>query len=204
MAGPEDVWYVAYGSNLSWERFRCYLEGGRPEGSGREHPPARDPSPPADDGPVVLPHRLYFAGRSVSWGGGGVAFVDPEAESGKARARAYRLTREQLADVYAQENGVEPGLALPGEAFRGPVSDLGEGAYPLLVRVADVEGLPAFTLTGPRRSDAAVPDVSYLRHVVRGLMESHGMGQMEIVAYLETCAGIRGRLGREDLLTALR
>jgi hypothetical protein len=24
------VWYVAYGSNLSAERFSCYLQGGQP------------------------------------------------------------------------------------------------------------------------------------------------------------------------------
>lgn len=200
-----DVWYVAYGSNLCRGRFRCYLEGGRPAGSGRAHPPSRDPSPPADDRPVVLPHRLYFAGRSTSWDGGGVAFVDPEPGGGEAPARAYRVTREQLADVYAGENGLEPGLVVPDEAFVGPVHDLGEGRpYRLLVRTEDVDGQSAFTVTGPSRRDHAAPSVDYLRHIVQGLEESHQMRVDEAVDHLLTCPGIRGHFGREDLTAILR
>lgn len=200
-----DVWYVAYGSNLSRERFRCYLEGGRPAGSRRGHPPSRDPSPPADDRPVVLPHRPYFAGRSTSWGGGAVAFVDPESGGGEAPARAYRVTREQLADVYAGENGLEPGPVVPDEAFVGPVHDLGEDRpYRLLVRTEDVDELPAFTVTGPFRRDHAAPCVDYLRHIVRGLEESHQMGMDEAVDHLLMCPGIRGHFGREDLTATLR
>lgn len=198
-----DVWYVAYGSNLSRERFRCYLEGGRPIGSSRDHAPSRDPSPPADERPVVIPHRLYFAGRSTSWGGGGVAFVDPEPGDGETLARAYRLTREQLADVYAGENGMEPGLEVPDEAFVGPVHDLGRGPYRLLVRTRDIHGSPAFTVTGPARGDLAAPSLDYLRHIVDGLEECHGMGVAEAVDHLMTCPGIRGRFDGEALLSAL-
>lgn len=198
-----DVWYVAYGSNLSWRRFRCYLEGGRPPGSGREHPPSRDPSRPADERAVVIPHRLYFAGCSASWDGGGVAFVDPEPGTGEALGRAYRVTREQLADIYAGENGMAPGLEVPEGAFVGPVHDLGGGPYRLLVRTADVHGVPAFTVTGPTRRDHAAPALDYLRHVVDGLEECHGMGVEEAVDHLMTCEGVRGRFDGEALTSAL-
>ena len=40
------VWYVAYGSNLSRERFCRYIRGGRPEGSERDLPGCRDTSDP--------------------------------------------------------------------------------------------------------------------------------------------------------------
>lgn len=203
-SGAADHWYVAYGSNLSRERFLCYLEGGRPAGSRREHPPSRDPSLPSDERPVTIPHRLYFAGGSTGWGGGGVAFVDPEPGSGEALGRAYRLTREQLADVYAGENGMEPGLEVPDEALVGPVHDLGRGPYRLLVRTEDVDGLPAFTVTGPRRLDHAAPSLEYLRHVVQGLMECHRLATDEAVDHLMTCPGLRGRFDREDLAAALR
>ena len=31
----ERLWYVAYGSNLLLDRFRCYLAGGRAVGGNR-------------------------------------------------------------------------------------------------------------------------------------------------------------------------
>ncbi|WP_020391263.1 hypothetical protein [Kribbella catacumbae] len=40
------VWYVAYGSNLAIDRFRCYVAGGRPAGGMREYAGCRDPSDP--------------------------------------------------------------------------------------------------------------------------------------------------------------
>ncbi len=39
----QQVWYVAYGSNLSLERFTAYLQGGRPAGGARKYPGCRDP-----------------------------------------------------------------------------------------------------------------------------------------------------------------
>ena len=40
----QHIWYVAYGSNLSRERFCTYLRGGRPDGSERDYPGCRDTS----------------------------------------------------------------------------------------------------------------------------------------------------------------
>src|SRR5699024_8552798 len=73
---PSAVWYVSYGSNMDPRRLRSYLEGGCPPGGNADHPGARDGTPPADSAGVTLPGRLYFAGRSRVWGGGGVAFYD--------------------------------------------------------------------------------------------------------------------------------
>ena len=42
------IWYVAYGSNLSRQRFHHYLRGGRPHGNDREYPGCRDTSDPLD------------------------------------------------------------------------------------------------------------------------------------------------------------
>ncbi len=95
------VWYVAYGSNLGTDRFRCYLAGGRPDGGTRTYAGCRDPSDPAGTFSLELPGALLFAGESGVWGGG-MAFFDPEGESSVA-CRAYLLTAEQFADVAAQE-----------------------------------------------------------------------------------------------------
>jgi len=48
------VWYASFGSNILWERFACYLEGGRVAGMIKDMPGSRDPSPPT---------------RSTAWSG---------------------------------------------------------------------------------------------------------------------------------------
>ena len=67
------VWYVSYGSNLSADRFACYIVGGVPPGGSRANPGARDRRLPERTIPVDLPGTGYFAGESPQWGGG-VAF----------------------------------------------------------------------------------------------------------------------------------
>ena len=89
-----DLWYAAYGSNLARDRFEAYLFGGRPPGATRHYPGARDPRPPRDDRPLLVPGRLFFAGDSPTWGGG-IAFYDADAR-GTVYARAYRITTEQF------------------------------------------------------------------------------------------------------------
>ena len=79
------IWYVAYGSNLSRERFCCYLHGGRPDGNYRAYPGCRDTSDPLDSFGLMIPGGLYFAGRSSGWRAG-MAFYDPEAP-GEVAAR---------------------------------------------------------------------------------------------------------------------
>lgn len=73
------MWYVAYGSNLSSERFACYVVGGRPAGARRTYEGCRDPSPPRRTSAIWLPGRLVFGGTSRAWGGG-MAFYDPDGD----------------------------------------------------------------------------------------------------------------------------
>ena len=102
------LWYVAYGSNLSLERFRVYLQGGRPVGGARDYPGCRDPLGPERDVSLMIPGGLRFVGVSSVWGGG-MAVYDARA-GGEIAARAYLITAEQFVDVLAQEMRLEPGL----------------------------------------------------------------------------------------------
>lgn len=64
------IWYVAYGSNLSRERFRTYLQGSQPDGSGRHYPGCRNPSDELDSFGLLITGGAYFAGRSSGgWDG---------------------------------------------------------------------------------------------------------------------------------------
>ncbi|MEM8924735.1 MAG: hypothetical protein AAGD35_14625 [Actinomycetota bacterium] len=150
---PELVWYAAYGSNLLWDRFRTYLEGGpvphRPTPTIQAG--ARDPSPPRGDGRWTFEHELFFAGSSPGWGGGGVAFLHPEPprpepprpgplqpgspppahqDAAATLGRRWLVTAEQFEDVFRQENGITvPGSdAHPGS---GPGHRIDAGDGPL-------------------------------------------------------------------------
>jgi hypothetical protein len=84
------VWYVAYGSNLSRERFLRYLG-----------------EPPLADRPLTIGHALWFGGESVVWTGGR-AYVDHESQPGRRTlARAWLLSRAQWDELHRQENGPE-------------------------------------------------------------------------------------------------
>ena len=193
----EEVWYASYGSNMWWERFRCYLEGGVPPGATRRQVGARDPSPPSDSRGVALPYRMYFAGRASTWGGGGVAFLDHERlgvdDLACARGRAWRITREQFDDVVAQENGFRPGEIVvdldglePGDTRELPDA----GWYRGLLVVDTLDGLPLVTFTSPEvRTDLNPPSEAYLRTIAMGLAECTGMSAEEIGEHLAPAAG---------------
>ena len=179
------IWYVAYGSNLSQERFSYYLRGGRPNGNDRHYPGCRDTSDPMDSFGLMIPGGIYFAGRSSGWRAG-MAFYDPEAP-GEVAARAYLITAEQFVDVLAQETLRSPGMALDlAPAFRGDRYSDGVGGYSMLVRVGDRRGVPLVTFTRDRRSvsSLAPPTVFYLAAIATGLREAHGWSPAQIDRYL--------------------
>ena len=88
--GSERVWYAAYGSNLSAERFMEYIEG------------CADPSAWSDSCLRDFPGGVYFGEKSSRWENGGVAFYDPQL-TGKTHMRLYKISRAQLDEVQDQE-----------------------------------------------------------------------------------------------------
>jgi hypothetical protein len=184
------IWYVAYGSNLSRERFCHYLRGGRPDGVERDYPGCRDSSDELDSFGLLISGGLYFAGRSSGWRAG-MAFYDPEA-SGAVAARAYLITAEQFVDVLAQETRRSPGMTLDlAPVFRGERYSNGVGGYSVLVRVGECNGLPLVTFT--RECRAATPFVApsepYLAAMAIGLRQAHGWSEVQIDRYLSAIPG---------------
>ncbi len=196
----QHIWYVAYGSNLSWERFCYYLQGGRPDGSDRDYPGCRDASDPMDSFGLLIPGGVYFAGRSSGWRAG-IAFYDPEAP-GEVAARAYLITAEQFVDVLAQETLRSPGIAIDlTPALRGDRYSNGLGGYSILVRVGERRGVPLVTFTRDRRSASKLvaPAAYYLAAMATGLREAHGWSPTQIDRYLSAlpgCVEHRGPLVR--------
>jgi hypothetical protein len=181
------VWYIAYGSNMSEARFRCYLEGGRPAGAQREYPGCRDRSRPVESRGVFVPGRVFFSLQSATWSGG-MAFYDPDAE-GYAAARAWLITEQQFADVLSQEMHRRVGDDIDFTAVRPGVRlVLGPGRYETVVHIGDLDGRAELTFTGPWRAheiDHVPPSPAYLHVLATGLAEAHGWDETQARAHLQ-------------------
>ncbi|MDQ2727600.1 MAG: histone deacetylase [Actinomycetota bacterium] len=199
------IWYVSYGSNLSWTRFSCYLTGGTPPGARRPNRGARDPSAPRADAALTLPGQVYFAGTSAMWGGG-VALYDPDLPA-STLARGYLLTGEQFTDVMAQELGGAPGTvpSLPALAV-GDRVEMTSGRYGTLVVGGERDGVPTATFTAPWAMadvDCSTPSLAYLATLATGLSESHGLDVKAQAAYLAAIPGAAPHWGATSLAAAL-
>lgn len=197
------TWYVAYGSNLAAARFTCYLAGGCPDGAARTYAGCRDTTTPRADMPLHVTGELLFAGRSTVWSGG-MAFYRPGA-AGAVAARAYLLTAEQANDVVAQETRHPVGTDLALAALvEGAAGTLRPEGYDTVLRLQDLEGVPAVTITSRRPLRPSAPSASYLRWVCAGLSETHGWSAERIGRYLAGCRGIDGRWSEDDLAALAR
>lgn len=197
------LWYVAYGSNLSRERFDCYLRGGRPAQARRNYPGCRDPQSSQADVPVLIPGGLRFVGESSVWGGG-LAVYDSAAE-GEVAARAYLISAEQFVDVLAQETRREPGLDIDLTPVRETGwHSFGPGHYQTLANVGVRDEMPMLTFTSARATELIenAPSPAYLRTIARGLNESHGWSTARISRYLARFPGAAGNWTAESIAAA--
>lgn len=197
---PQRVWYAAYGSNLHWPRFRCYLQGGRPSGGAHVHAPCADPRPPRAQTAGTLPFPLFFAGSSPSWGGG-VAFIDPTRRDAETLVRLYLVTVEQFAGIAAGEaRASRVRLPAPG-AGTPPWYRVGPGAYGIVVACGQRGGLPILTVTGPpAHAEATPPRRGYLSTIATGLAETHGLSPPATADYLGGAPGVSGNYRRGELI----
>lgn len=168
--GPRSglVWYVSYGSNMSAARLACYLEGGCPPGGRRTYVGAKDSSAPQAIMPLTLPGTVFFAGESLTWGGGR-AFYDPEVP-GHTPARAYLLTEEQFEDVRAQEPPV----------------------YDRLLEIGVHAGVRMLTFTSRLGRSAVAPvppSAAYMAMIGEGIREAHGWTNRQVAQYVERLTG---------------
>lgn len=167
-----EVWYLAYGSNLLPEKLARYLGGA----VSRAARPQRT---------LTIPRRLYFAGMSMRWTGG-VAFIDRYDDPAQVtHVRAYRVTGAEFAALFAGENvsgatlpddlaalGIEPGghavIPMPGDEIDGEYASV-SGKYSVVARLADLDGLPCYTITTARNLARRAPDPAYVRVILAGL-----------------------------------
>ncbi len=190
------VWYAAFGSNLSSERFGVYLTGGPIPFSttGRIQDGARNPSPATADQPFTLERSLLFTGSAPQWGGGGTAIIDTDHNPiTPTMSRAYRITLEQFEDVFAQENRLDAPMPFDLGALLAAPIDLTERKYGRIELVGEIDNEPVLTFTSPGRPTGLSPaDASYLKIMGIGLMETYDLSARGAADYLAMRPGNAG------------
>lgn len=164
MRNTDLVWYACYGSNLSYDRFLHYLEGGEYE--GRRYKRCSDPTPPRDSRIRSFRGRMYFANHS-RWERKGAAFFDPAGEDAVIM-RLYLITREQLNYVKTEE------------------CDRDEW-YGHEVRLGEEDGIPVITLTSVRPNPYNAPSARYVEVIRNAMIHECGITEEDADDYLNRC-----------------
>lgn len=166
----QQVWYVAFGSNTVPAMLGRYV-------------PVED----VEHRAVTIPHELYFAGKA--WGAA-PAFVEHVRNDEVATpARAYLLDVAHLPRLMGGENGqfadewrVDIGVMKSSDVIDYPVpldSDEGVGKYNALLRLDDIDGLPAVTITTTHQLTRGGPSDEYLTVIRAGLSADHDIALLE-------------------------
>lgn len=182
-----DVWYLSYGSNLSVDRFLCYIKGGAPEGSTEAELGCFDKTPPKVNVKMEIPYRLYFSKDRSKWGEGGVAFIDHHPVEGEVTiGRKFLITDQQFKEVVEQENN-ERNLEIDlDKVIREGSAKITNGWYGRIMHLGEKDGAPIFTFTSnvpmseQRIKEPAQP---YIRTIAHGLMKL-GLTEQEVSQYI--------------------
>lgn len=163
------VWYAGYGSNLSEERFLCYIKSGYCIENGKWYDGCSNPTLVSEkDDRAWFPGQMYFGNTSGSWNNKGVAFYDPNA-AGRTFMRMYKVTREQLMEIQDKE-----GLSAN---WYGRIYALG----------IHTDGTPIYTMTSEARHSFNAPDNTYQNLILKALVEENGFTETEANLYLSQC-----------------
>ena len=168
----DQVWYVAYGSNLLTERLEYYIKGGDCPYNGRSYTECTDTAMPQKSVPVEIPHDMYFSNFGKgAWPNSAVCFLDI-ARPGKAYGRAWLVEHRQLEEIHAKEGK-------------------GTNWYPECVRLDDIDGIPAYTFTSKaekQREPFWKVSAPYGFILYKGMKETYPeMTDEEIYGYLSRC-----------------
>lgn len=173
-AQSDYVWYIAYGSNLSSDRFLKYMNIGR----YKDVFTVND----LESVQVQIPHGIYFA-KSGKWGSGGIAFLDIDTnEEVKSTFRAYRLTKEQYWSLLCQENG-RTKFKLDWKKIRNQRinTTFGSGLYSRVVNMGTINGELAITMT---HDESFVDQIGKMKETMPWQFASMGMLNPPSHAYL--------------------
>jgi len=207
----DKVWYAVYGTNLNEQRFSCYIKGGTPEGTSKPDVGCRDKTPAVDGGMISIPFQLYFAKSSPKWENKSVGFLGLEVDPTiRTLGRKYLITKEQFEDVFRQENKVSMKQTFNIdfiEAREKGALIVKESLYGRVIFLGIEEGFPIFTLTAYwdyNPEEVLPPSSNYLKHIIKGIRQTHNISDDKILEYLSQKPGISNHLSEKDLLNIIQ
>lgn len=183
MNGHDLVWYVGYGSNTLPTRLDAYLGGSEADSRFGAHAVPRTLSPPRERRWITVPHAVYFAGVSARWTGASAFLSLTPSPDSDSIARAYLLDWSALDHIATVENA-QTGQTLdvraslptrPGAWSLLPVEPSTEphrGKYDAALRLDDIDGVPAVTLTSSHVRERGVPADRYRDVIAEGLRDN--------------------------------
>jgi hypothetical protein len=176
---------------MCFERFLCYIVGGKVEGMRVTCEGCRDKTHPIKSQRVSIPHTLYFAEDSMTWGGG-VAFLHPSKdEEHSTIGRMYLITVNQFQEVVAQENGALSGFVDLKKVSQKKILKVSDGWYGHVMHIGDHEGYPILTFSNNLEKIAVnPPNDSYIRIISTGLKQME-LDHHTIVQYLQNKQGVK-------------
>ncbi|RKO71241.1 hypothetical protein D7322_13920 [Sphingobacterium puteale] len=196
------VWYACYGSNLLQERFLCYIKGGQPAGANTSYDGCDDKTLPINSEQMYIPAELYFAKVSKNWNGG-IAFIRTTfTPTASTYGRIYLITKGQLIDIARQETNTSTSLEIEfGKVIKnGSYIFKQPSWYGNILYLGEHNGFPIFTITNEQDSQSSTkPSIAYLKTIIDGLRESHGLDNLAIFDYLKTKHGIIENYSEEAL-----
>jgi len=189
------IWYASYGSNISEERFMCYIRGGQPQGATRVYQGCTDKTSPLDQKPINIPHELYFAKEAKTWNGGGVCFINPGSDERiNTLCNMYLITREQFLEVVQQENATDEKVKIDFDKVRNQKSLMVKenSWYGNLLCLGEEDHVPIFTFTNERfmLDEINSPNEHYLKTIMKGLIESHRISTSKVEEYFDSKKGM--------------
>ena len=139
------IWYACYGSNINYDRFMLYINGGK----YATKKGCSDKSRPLEFKKYIFKHPIYFAGESKNWTGG-MAFLDYK-KIGKCYGKIYKIKLSQFIEIYEQENKL----------------------YNHVLLLDYIDDIPVLTFTSRIRLNNLLnnPSSRYIQIIVKGLKD---------------------------------
>ncbi len=192
------VWYASYGSNISTERFLCYIKGGQAIGAETSEEGCKDSSLPIKYENITIRKKQYFAKSSKRWQEKSVAFIDSISSNDLTLGRKYLVTKEQFQDIVKQENKITVSFdldcRLEEARTNGSAIVIKDSWYGRILFLGESDGYPIYTFTNIEDFDKEVtsmPSNQYLLMIASGLVENYKLELNELSEYLFEKNGVK-------------
>lgn len=206
----EYVWYASYGSNISKERFMCYIQGGQAKGALTKEEGCKDKSDPIQCKNISIQRQQYFAKSAKRWQNKAVAFLDSKASTHVTLGKMYLVKKDQFEDVVKQENAMPVDRYLDiklDEAEQMGSALISKSWYGRILYLGKEDGYPIFTFTNTKdlkdeHMDA--PSKEYILMIASGLIENYKFTLEDISHYFYEKLGVSKEYSLEDVKNILK